>query len=247
MHVPLGVVVADLVTIHTAWRYRKATWYVTPTAEARQTFIAAGIDPNAVHAFGLPIGRSFSQDPGYKPSLRQRLSLPPHQPIVLIVGGGSGSGPIEAAVAALSSADLAIFLVVVTGRNERLYQRLIQKTSNQTCRILRFVNDMADWMHTADVLVTKAGPATIIEAIHCGLPMVLTGALPQEQGNVAHVLSHGLGLLATTPQEITTCVCKLLTDRALSARMMAAMASLRHPQAAQQIAELILAHPEATV
>ena len=124
----------------------------------------------SIHAFGLPIGRRFCKDDGNKRYLRQRLGLPPDQPVVLIVGGANGVGPAEAVASVLSTSNLSICTVVITGRNQRLYQRLIQRADNR-CHILQFTSNMADWMHVADVLVGKAGPSTIFEAIHCGLPM----------------------------------------------------------------------------
>ena len=41
-----------------------------------------------------------------------------------------------------------------------------------------FVDNMSDWMRASDLLVTKAGPGTICEAVHCGLPVVITSFLP---------------------------------------------------------------------
>ena len=44
--------------------------------------------------------------------------------------------------------------------------------------------------HT-DVIVTKAGPGTISEALICGLPMVLNAYVPcQEEGNIPYVTDN---------------------------------------------------------
>jgi len=107
--------------------------------------------------------------------------------------------------------------------------------------VLGFVTNMADWMRAADILLTKAGPNTIMEAVHCGLPLVLTGALPgQEEGNIAFVTSRGLGQLAQTPAEIVKAVARLLDDEPLVARIKEAMQDMRCPQAAGAVAQLIL-------
>ncbi len=238
--IPLGVVVADLVTVHTAWLSREATWYAVPSQEAQARFIKAGIHPQAVHHLGLPVGRDFREARADRSSIRQALQLPTQDPIVLISGGASGAGPIAATVAALSASDLGCYTVVLTGRNERLYRRLTQERRSH-CGILRHTPNVADWMWAADVLVTKAGPSTIIEAVHCGLPIVLAGAIPgQEKGNVSFVLRNGLGLMATTPAEIVSSVSRLLNDRVLLSNITSAMRRMRRPYAAQQIAQLIM-------
>ena len=66
-----------------------------------------------------------------------------------------------------------------------------------------FVNNMEEWMSAADVIVTKAGPGTIAEAIVSNLPIVLNGFIPcQEFGNVNFVTSRGLGAFEGDPMRI---------------------------------------------
>jgi 1,2-diacylglycerol 3-beta-galactosyltransferase len=53
----------------------------------------------------------------------------------------------------------------------------------------------------ADVLVTKAGPGTICEALNAGLPMALYSRLPgQEEGNIDYVCKNGAGVWAPHPE-----------------------------------------------
>ncbi len=241
-HTPLGIVVADLFSIHPAWLCRDAAWYAMPTDEARRSFASTGIDSGSIHVFGLPVRREFLRQPDDRYNLRRDLGLPIENFVVLISGGGEGTGRLEDMVDTLLASHLPCHLAVVTGRNERLRQRLVHKTQGLPCRVLGYVDDIARWMWASDLLVTKAGPSTIIEAVHCGLPMVLTWAIPgQEEGNVSFVLSNGLGMMATEPQDVVTSVAKLLTDQTLVAEIRSAMQRVRHPHAALEIARLILA------
>ena len=241
-HTPLGIVVADLVSIHEAWLCRNAAWYAVPTDEARQSFASAGIDSGSTHVFGLPVRREFLRPPADQYGLRRELGLPTGNFVVLVTGGGEGARREEDTVDALLASHLPCHLVVVTGRNERLRQRLAQKTQDLPCQVLGYVTNMAEWMWASDVLVTNAGPSTIIEAVHCSLPMVLAGAIPgQEEGNVSFVLSNGLGMMATEPQDVVASVAKLLTDQSLVAKIRSAMQRVRRPHAALETARLILA------
>lgn len=241
-HTPLGVVVADLVSIHPAWLCRDAAWYAVPTDEAWRSFTSAGIDSGSIHVFGLPVRREFLRQPDDRYGLRRELGLPIENFVVLIAGGGEGTGRLEDMVDALLASHLPCHLAVVTGRNERLRQRLIQKTQDPPCRVLGYVTNMADWMWASDVLVTKAGPTTITEAVHCHLPMVIIDATPgQEEGNVSFVLSNGLGVMATEPQEVVASVGKLLANPAGVDEITSAMERVKRPDAAREVAELILA------
>lgn len=45
----------------------------------------------------------------------------------------------------------------------------------------------------SDVIITKAGPGTISEALICGLPMVLNAFVPcQEEGNIPFVTENNV-------------------------------------------------------
>ncbi len=55
-------------------------------------------------------------------------------------------------------------------------------------------------MAACDVVVTKAGPGTIMEAASSQRQLILTGAVGlQEEGNLDFVTSNGLGTFCKTP------------------------------------------------
>ena len=71
--------------------------------------------------------------------------------------------------------------------------------------IYGFTREMPDFMRAADVLVSKAGPGTIAEALNAGLPIILYSRLPgQEDGNVTFVTGVGAGVWAPTAEEVVT-------------------------------------------
>src|SRR5258708_33173347 len=62
---------------------------------------------------------------------------------------------------------------------------------------------MPDWMRASDLVITKAGPGTIMEPLAAGKPMILSGYLRgQEEGNVKFVKEMGIGVLRPNPQAI---------------------------------------------
>jgi 1,2-diacylglycerol 3-beta-galactosyltransferase len=66
-----------------------------------------------------------------------------------------------------------------------------------------FVDDMPDWMGSSDLVVTKAGPSSICEALAAGLPMVLYGFIAgQEEGNVPYVTEQGVGVHIEAREEL---------------------------------------------
>src|SRR5262249_20669341 len=144
---------------------------------------------------------------------RRALGLDPARPAVLAVGGGEGAGGLAEQVLAITHLMPEAQVLAVTGRNRQLYRELrhLCLVGRLPARIFGFVHNMPGLMRAADVVVTKAGPGTICEAVACGLPILLTGAIPgQEEGNVDYVLANGLGELATTPDALVAALRRLL-------------------------------------
>ena len=79
-------------------------------------------------------------------------------------------------------------LIVVCGRNKAVRDKLEGHgwpIPDFKPTILGFVDNIDEYMTAADIIVTKAGPGTIAEAMIKGLPVLLTSFLPgQEEGNV---------------------------------------------------------------
>jgi len=106
-------------------------------------------------------------------------------------------GPLERNAEAIAESGLPAALVVVAGRNLKLKQRLEARSWPIPTFIYGFVRNMPDLMSAADILVTKAGPGTITEALNAGLPIILYSRLPgQEEGNVTYVTAEGAGIWA---------------------------------------------------
>lgn len=108
-------------------------------------------------------------------------------------------------------------------------------------RVLGYVSNMPEWMRASDVVVSKAGPGTIAEALCCGLPLLLVWYLPgQERGNVEWVVDIGAGRYVPRDEQLVEAVAELAApgSEALASMRVAVKAAAR-PEATRRIAELI--------
>lgn len=250
MRVPVVTVMTDLVTPHRGWTSPAVDACIVPTERARICCQHQGMAAERIQVLGLPIDLKFSRPGVPRTSVCQQLGLDPAMPIVLLAGGGAGAGRLEKLARALWQADLPIQLLVVAGQHVRLQRRLerlarrLPDHLQQRCRVLGFVQQMPDLMQAADLLVTKAGPSTICEAIACNLPLVLSGCVPgQEEGNIGYVCEQGIGLLAETPEELIAALRDCLQSHSpLLEHMRANIARVQNPQAAFSVAACLLAH-----
>lgn len=198
---PFYTVVTDLVTTHALWFDTRSDRILVPTEEARERALAYHMPAEKVEVVGLPVAERYCTPVGDKKELRARLGWPLEKPTVLLVGGGEGMGPLGKTARAIDESGLDVALVIVCGRNEKLRARLSSYEWENPTFIHGFTRDMPDFMRASDVIVTKAGPGTIAEALNANLPIILYSKIPgQEDGNVTYLVSEGAGVWAPKPQ-----------------------------------------------
>jgi 1,2-diacylglycerol 3-beta-galactosyltransferase len=238
---PYMIVVTDLVSSHTAWFAKEADLISIPTEQARIPAERAGINPEQLRLIGLPVADRFCQPAGDKDALRKKLGWPVDRTIILLVGGGEGMGPLASIAEAINNANFNAGLVVVTGRNAGLMEKLKAMKWNMPVNIYGFVTEMPDFMRAADILLTKAGPGTICEALIANLAIILYHRLPgQEEGNVAYVTDEGAGVWAPEVSDIIDTLTTWLHDPEKRLQVVENARRLAKPDASREIAREIM-------
>jgi 1,2-diacylglycerol 3-beta-galactosyltransferase len=238
---PYITVVTDMVTTHSAWYNVKADTIIVPTEIARQTALNNAIQPDQVKVIGLPVAQRFCIPIGNKPELKQAQDWPSDKPAILLVGGGEGMGPLEEVALAINEAKLPASLIIITGRNRKLKSTLENMRWNMPTYVYGFVHNMPDFMRAADVIITKAGPGTISEAFIAGLPIILYSRLPgQEEGNVTYVVEKGAGVWAPQPEQVSETLKDWINNPDHMQKVSQISTSLARPNAAKDIATLLL-------
>src|SRR5260370_19339535 len=101
---------------------------------------------------------------------------------------------------------------------------------------------MPEMLHASDVIVAKAGPGSICEALACNLPVILSGYVPgQEEGNVTYVVENNVGVLAYDSVELIDTLRRLLKPGSQLLRQQVENAKrISRPRASFDIANYIL-------
>jgi 1,2-diacylglycerol 3-beta-galactosyltransferase len=239
---PFVAVVTDMVDVHPLWFDPEADMIIVPNTEVAACGVEAGVPRAQLRVVPPPINPIGFRDPRSKREIRAEIGLDPQLPAALLVGGAEGMGHLYAIAKAISAARLPLQLVVVAGRNAALRRKLEATAWDIPVRITGFVTNMPVWMRAADLIITKAGPMTIMEALAAGLPILLSGYVPgQEEGNVRFVEQNAVGVLRTTPRAMVEELrAWLAPDNDIMARMQARAHALAHPGAALDIAALLV-------
>ena len=237
---PFINVVTDMVSTHALWYDNRADLILVPTETARLRAIKYHMPAEKVQVVGLPVADRYCQPVGSKSTLRQKLEWTLEKPIVLLVGGGEGMGPLAKTAQAIDASGLDVGLVIVCGRNQKL------KATLESCRwenptlIYGFTRDMPDFMRAADFIVTKAGPGTIAEALNAQLPIILYSKLPgQEDGNVTFVEEEGAGVWAPNPNDVVRTLTRWISRPAERQQVIENCRRAGKPGAARTIAHMI--------
>ena len=235
--VPIVTVITDLGRVHEGWLLPEADLTVVPAREVYQRAIERGVPPERLRLLGHPIHPRFEDVRGSKAEHRKKLGLPEHATIALLMAGGEGGGKLLPTTLGLARAGLDFHLVVVTGRNAALRQKL-EELAPMT--VLGFRNDVPELMRAADLLVTKAGPGTIAEASVAEVPVVVYDYVPgQERGNLDYVRTNGIGVVALSTAEVISSVARIVHNQDRLAKMRSQQTAIAPRGSSRRIAELI--------
>ena len=237
---PFINVVTDMVTTHALWYDKRADLILVPTKQAYDNAIRFNMPPEKVRVVGLPVADKYCKPLGRKSAMRKKLGWVSDKPIVLLVGGGEGMGPLAKTAREIDASGLDVGLVVVCGRNQRLKATLEAETWENPTFLYGFTHDMPDFMRASDFIVTKAGPGTIAEALNAELPIILYSKLPgQEDGNVTFVEEEGVGVWAPKPQEVVRALTRWIMRPAERKQVIENCRRAARPEAARKIARII--------
>jgi processive 1,2-diacylglycerol beta-glucosyltransferase len=239
---PIVAVVTDF-AVHGFWIHESVDRYVVATEPLRSALVARGVSESAISVSGIPVRPEFATLPQRRDALREQLDLPRDRSLVLVMGGGLGIAPVERILVALRSIRAPIAAVAIAGRNARIGPRLARAAESleYPVRALGFVENVYDYMHAADVLVTKPGGLTTAEALVAKIPLVLCKPLPgQEERNARVLVEAGAALRTRRIAELPAVVEDLVGDRERRERMITAASQLARPHAAADAAAMIV-------
>jgi processive 1,2-diacylglycerol beta-glucosyltransferase len=221
---PVVGIVTDFV-VHPFWIYTNIDAYSVATPEMRSALTSRGVLP-------------------------ERVLLPRDKKLVLIMGGGVGIGPLDKMMRALDNVDVPLAAAVIVGRNKALERRVtaVAERTAYPLRVFGFVNNVFDYMHASDVLLTKPGGLTSSEALAAEVPMIFVKPLPgQEERNTRYLVTRHAAIRARGERQLADAVSDVLTSNERRDALLANAATVRHPDAstrvAERICELLASHP----
>ena len=237
LNIPVVVLQADLVNIHSTWCNPAAFMTLCPTREAYDASIRQGMPPEKLKVLGFPVRGRFC-DAARLAGVKDGNPAGPLR--CLLMSGGECPGSLSGyARAILENTDAAV--TVICGRNKKLYRELGKSLGSQyggRVTVLGFVSDVEQAMLRSDLLIARGSPNTLMEAVTMNVPVVMIGPLlEQERSNPWFMQHYGLGVPCGSPAEVPEVIRGLLDDDAARLReIRAAQLAFRSFDSARNIA-----------
>ncbi|MEG0844525.1 MAG: glycosyltransferase [Romboutsia sp.] len=213
---PLITVLTDYTT-HSAYIQNEITYYIAGDEYVKELLIEDGIKPDKIKPYGIPVEKSFLSHRDREIVLNE-LNLDPSKFTVLLMGGSFGAGSIKDTLSELINIDRDFQIIVVTGRNKSLKDKL-EKTliSHETSPdknicVLGFTDKMNDLLASVDILVSKPGGLTTTESLLKEVPMIVPYFIPGQEEENLDFLSNCGASLRTSKKYTLAVLLKVLID-----------------------------------
>ena len=242
LRVPLYCVITDFAA-HPFWALPHVDRYFVASDTVATELEGHGVARDRITVTGIPVDPRFAERIG-RDEARLRLGIEARRPMVLVMGGGSGVGPLAELAERLAGLALRPLVWVVCGTNDELRAEIgaLPAAATGQVRALGFTSDVDALLEACDVLVSKAGGLTCSEALVKHTPMVVFKPTPgQEVRNADFLERGGAAVHADSVDDVIATVGRWLADPEERERVRAAAARLAHPDAAKVIAERVLA------
>ncbi len=129
---------------------------------------------------------------------RKKLGLDPNLPTAMLLFGGYGSAVMTRIAKQIEESGLKLQLIFICGKNAKLKEKIAAMKLKLPHFVEGFTSEIPYYMKLSDFFIGKPGPGSISEAIHLGLPVIVTRnalTLPQERYNADWVTENDLGLV----------------------------------------------------
>ena len=226
-------VVKDSLTINSIWWRCSSDFFLVPNEPTARCLEHGGVAYEKIRVTGFPVPVAFSE------TLPER-ALPPaagRWQVLYMVNSAQDTAP-DIVRELLGIENIA--LTVTCGRHELLIKKLQQLASEtgKSMELYGWTSEIPDLLRRSHLLISKAGGATVQEAMAARIPMIITQVVPgQEEGNATLLVEKGAGEIATTPASIANVVRRLFEENGAGySQAYHATSALSHPAGAKEIA-----------
>lgn len=240
----LITIVTDSITVNSSWFRAPSDLFCVPNEETAEVLRAAGVPARRIRTLGFPVSLVFAEKPAAE--LETPVKGVERRILYIINTGKKKAGKVIDRLLDIPNARLTI----TVGRDAGLKAELTERFAHVADRveILGWTNQMPQLMLRSHLVISKAGGATVQEAIAARCPMIVNQVIPgQEEGNAELIRRFQLGAVAERNREVSELAAEAFAHRAQRwCEWRENLQRRSRPDASLRIAELILEEAEHT-
>lgn len=200
-------VVTDSISIHTAWNCADLDYHIVANPETAISLRKIGVAEKKIKILGFPVSTEFMK-PIDRKSFIQSQGLNPKKYTVLLLPTAEKPKVTIKTMELIQKSFPEINLITICGRNAELYPKLAKHPWPENFKIISWTNQMPSFIKSSDLVITKAGGATVMECVAAKKPMIITQIIPgQEMGNAELIKIYNLGIIQKQfSKDITECI-----------------------------------------
>src|SRR4051794_33456 len=231
------VLITDSISVNAIWYQCSADYFLLPNEVSADVLLHAGIPAEKVKTFGFPVSPVFAEVNEVRPPPTAENG----RRVLYIINAANSSAPeLVRRLAHMPE----IQLTVTVGRNAGLKVSVekIRRTVTQEFETVAWSDELPRLLRANHLVISKAGGATVQEAMCAGCPVIVNHVIPgQEEGNARYIMETNSGTIALTHDAAIAAVQRAFANDAAQWREWAAnISQLGRPTASLDIANFLL-------
>jgi UDP-N-acetylglucosamine:LPS N-acetylglucosamine transferase len=198
----LITVITESISVNPAWYRAPSDYFCVANEAAAEGLRKGGVAAKQIRTFGFPVNPVFANPAAELPP---PVGREPHRVLYIVNTGRKKAGK---AIDRLLELD-DVHLTISVGRDADLRAKLAERTHKHAdrVRLLGWTNQMPELMRSHHLVISKAGGATVPEAVAARCPMIVQQVLPgEEEGNAELIWRFGLGAIAEKNRDVAELV-----------------------------------------
>ncbi len=211
------------------WLHLNTDKYFVPSEEVKQNLIRKGVPYCRIVVTGIPVRNAFKEV--HKADHHKQSKQ------LLIVASAMEKLELDSKTLELINSLDRLKTIIITGNNRKLYKRLNDYGSFENITVIGYTTDMARIMAESDLILSKAGGATIFEAISLELPLLIKASeVGQEDNNVQFIKANGIGDSIDVDEDVVGKLSVILSNEEYTERLQENIRVLKESLEPQRIA-----------
>lgn len=244
INIPVIVVVADFDNITKIWADKNTLYTLCPTKESYNSMLKYGVSEDRLKLFGFPVRDEFNHIDSENVEREIACDIDNKRINFLIMNGSEGEY-YSKRIAENLLENFDCNVTILAGKDAILKNTLehyLKTKYEDRVEVYGFTDKVQYYMMKADILLVRASPNVLMEAINLCKPIIITGSFTgQEEKNPEFIINNKLGIECKDINSLIPIVDGLIADNGKKLKEIKRnQLEFRKPNAAYDMAKFII-------